>query len=256
MNESPPEVVDASADRNSSSDGAGPAPELSESPAAMHTGIRPVALGAVAVGAAPPLQAPDLIASSPVEPQPTTRGKHYRRRERSWQRQLASWAVVIVLAGGVALGLRLAVVQTFFVPSGSMEPTLQIGDRILVQKLGYTIQRGAILVFRQPPRDFGDPHHEDLVKRVIGLPGDTIWSVGNTVYINGKPLSEPYLPKGTLPGPAVVRQTIPAGDYFMMGDNRGDSADSRVWGVLPRSYVVGRVFLVIWRNGRPAFHDP
>jgi len=159
------------------------------------------------------------------------------------------------VAGALAVGLRLFVLQTFYVPSASMEPTLQVGDRMLVLKIGYTIDRGSILVFRQPPNDTSDTTHEDLVKRVIGLPGETIWSEGNTVYIDGKPLAEPWLPTGTALGPPPIRkQTIPGGDYFMMGDNRTDSFDSRDWGVLPRGLVVGEVLVVIWRHGWPVFH--
>jgi signal peptidase I len=167
---------------------------------------------------------------------------------------LLSWVLVLIVAAGVAVALRLFVVQTFFVPSSSMVPTLQVGDRMLVLKIGYTIDRASILVFRQPPLDSSDSGHEDLVKRVIGLPGNTIWSVGNTVYINGKPLSEPWLPKNTVLGPPIRRQTIPAGDYFMMGDNRSDSLDSRDWGVLQHNLIVGEVLVVIWRHGWPVFH--
>ncbi len=173
------------------------------------------------------------------------------QRRRRW---LLSWLTVIVLGAAVALGLRFFVVQTFFVPSGSMIPTLQPGDRMLVLKVGYSVERGAIVVFRRPPGDLSDPNQDDLVKRVIGLPGETIWSVGNTVYINGQPLAEPWLPKNDPLGPPITRQKIPAGDYFMMGDNRNDSYDSRDWGPLPGSYIIGRVFLVIWRNGKPDFH--
>ncbi|MGH9172657.1 MAG: signal peptidase I [Acidimicrobiales bacterium] len=185
---------------------------------------------------------------------PTQSGGRRLVVKRSPRQQLVSWLVVLVLAAGCAIGLRAFVVQTFFVPSGSMEPTLQVGDRMLVQKIGFTIQRGDILVFRRPPGDLADTNNEDLVKRVIGLPGETISSRGNTVYINGKPLSEPYLPPGTILGKPIPTQKIPSGDYFMLGDNRNDSADSRYWGYLPRSYVVGKVILVVWRHGHPVFH--
>jgi signal peptidase I len=188
-------------------------------------------------------------ASKPA--QRTGRGRHYRPRR---QFALVSWLVVILVAGALAVTLRLFVVQTFKVPSASMVPTLQVGDRMIVLKFGYTIDRGSILVFRQPPLDTSDTLHEDLVKRVIGLPGDTIWSVGDTVYIDGKPLSEPWLPKNTVLGPPIRRQTIPPGDYFMMGDNRSDSLDSRDWGVLPSRLIVGEVLVVVWRHGGPVFH--
>lgn len=158
----------------------------------------------------------------------------------------------------VAVLLRAFVVQTFFVPSGSMIPTLQPGDRILVQKIGYSINEGAIVVFRTPPQyrasDCSGTPENDLVKRVIGLPGETIMSVGNTVYINGKPLPEPYLPKGQSLGAPINEEKIPPGHYFVMGDNRPISCDSRVWGLVPRRDIIGRVFLVIWRHNHPAFH--
>ena len=137
-----------------------------------------------------------------------------------------------------------------------MYPTLQVGDRILVLKLGFSLTRGAIVVFEHPKDDLEGPPNEDLVKRIIGLPGETIWSEGNTVYIDGKALAEPWLPKGTTLGYAIPRQRIPPGEYFMMGDNRSDSYDSRRWGPIPGSTIVGRVFLVVWRHGRPAFLIP
>jgi len=177
--------------------------------------------------------------------------RHLKRRRH----HVVPWLVIIVFAVGIAAVVRIFFVQTFFVPSISMYPTLQEGDRMLVLKEGYTIQRGAVLVFRHPPLDTRcGPGDDDLVKRVIGLPGETIWSSGNTVYIDGKPLAEPWLPRNDPMGPtSITKQTIPPNDYFMMGDNRSESCDSRYWGPLPRSLVVGRVFLVIWRHGHPVF---
>ncbi|MHB1986503.1 MAG: signal peptidase I [Acidimicrobiales bacterium] len=173
------------------------------------------------------------------------------------RRGLVSWLVIVAVAVVVAVVLRQFVVQTFYVPSGSMIPTLLPGDRILVQKIGYSIQEGAVVVFKTPPgyrpSDCGGTAESDLVKRVIGLPGETIKSVGNVVYINGRKLPEPYLPKGLTLGAAIPPQKVPPGKYFVMGDNRPVSCDSRVWGLVPRSDIVGRVFLVIWRHGRPDF---
>jgi signal peptidase I len=197
----------------------------------------------------------DLPPGAPVAPgRRRSRGVHRAGGRNRW----LSWAAIVVVAVLIAILLRLFVVQTFFVPSQSMEPTLLPGDRMLVLKLGYSLQRGAIVVFRHPPRETpgmcSDSSDDDLVKRIIGLPGETISSRGNTVYINGKPLAEPWLPKGQALGPPVPTQKIPAGDYFMMGDNRTDSCDSRRWGPIPRSLIIGRVFLVVWRNGHPDFH--
>jgi len=178
-------------------------------------------------------------------------------RQRSRRRHAIEWIAVVLFAVVVAGVLRAFVVQAFYVPSGSMLPTLQIGDRIVVVKFGYTIQRGDIVVFKRPPRDTGTTD-ADLVKRVIGLPGETIWSVKDTVYINGHPITEPWLPP--LVGACaqtsfgIPRTKIPPANYFVMGDCRGDSADSRVWGTLPVTLIVGRVVVIVWRFGHPYFH--
>jgi signal peptidase I len=179
------------------------------------------------------------------------------KRKRSRKRHIIEWIAVVVFAVLVAAGLRTFVIQAFYVPSGSMLPTLQVGDRIVVIKLGYTIHRGDIVVFRRPPQD-SSTTDADLVKRVIGLPGETISSRGNTVLINGKPLSEPWLPPLTgicsEQGANIPTTTISAGHYFVMGDCRGDSADSRSWGTLAGSLVVGKVIVIVWRFGHPYMH--
>jgi signal peptidase I len=167
-------------------------------------------------------------------------------------RWVIEWALVILIAFGVAYGMRQYVVGTYFIPSASMEPTLMVGDRILVNKLSYhlhDVHRGDIVVFGRPPNESAATDIKDLVKRVIGLPGETIASGPNgSVLINGKPISQPWLTAGARadPGPAIVRQTIPQGEYFVMGDNRGDSEDSRFFGPIPRSIVVGHVILRFW----------
>jgi signal peptidase I len=188
---------------------------------------------------------------APEEPPAEVEPKGGKRRH--W---VVGWLLVIVLAALASVLLRLFVVQTFFVPTTSMVPTLQPGDRILVLKVGYSLSRGAIVVFHHPKADTEGPLNEDLVKRVIGLPGETISSEGNTVYINGKPLAESWLPKGTQLGQAITKQKIPPGYYFVMGDNRTDSYDSRDWGPIPADSIVGRVFLIVWRNHHPVFDIP
>ncbi|MGO9964736.1 MAG: signal peptidase I [Acidimicrobiales bacterium] len=178
-------------------------------------------------------------------------------RKPAWRRQTLEWVTVVVVAVLIAGGLRAFVVQSFFVPTGSMLPTLQIGDRIIVLKVGYTIHRGDIVVFRRPPADT-DTADADLVKRVIGMPGETISSKGATVLINGRPLAEPWLAK--LTGSCVEQAEniattrIPPAHYFMMGDCRGNSLDSRDWGTLAASYIVGKVEVIVWRFGHPYFH--
>jgi len=161
------------------------------------------------------------------------------------------WVAVLGVAILAAVLIRLFVFEPFFIPSGSMEPTLQIGDRVLVNKLSYdlhSVHRGDVVVFKKPANDFS-PGIKDLVKRVIGLPGETITGRDGSVFVDGQRLKEPWLPKGetTAPFPPVV---IPKGDYFMMGDNRGDSADSRVIGPVPGNLFVGRAFIRVWPISR------
>ena len=181
-------------------------------------------------------------------------------KQKSNARWLREGLIVVVVAVLFAVILRAFVVQTFFIPSGSMEPTLQIGDRILVNKLAYDlhgVDRGDIVVFSRPPAEnCGGPEVNDLVKRVIGLPGETISLADGDVYIDGKRLSEPWLPPQeqgvTSPGPEprdynlVQPFHIPTNDYFVMGDNRTDSCDSRYWGPIPKSLIVGKVDLRVW----------
>lgn len=160
---------------------------------------------------------------------------------------------MVVVAVVVAFVVRTFVFETYYIPSGSMEPTLEPGDRIVVDKLSFhlhRVERGDIVVFRRPPA--WPKQYPDLVKRVIGLPGETIGAHGGNVYIDGRVLAEPWLPRGVTTGVCgsgtgsfgPVR--IPAGDYFMMGDNRADSADSRCYGPVPGRYIVGEVVFRYW----------
>jgi signal peptidase I len=176
-------------------------------------------------------------------------------------RSIRQALVVVIVAVGLAVLLRTFVVQTFFIPSGSMEPTLQKGDRIVVDKLSYDlhgVQRGNIVVFTRPPNEHcGGSPVSDLVKRVIGLPGETISLNGHGyVEVNGKRLDETWLPASvqgvTYPGPPGTGFDlahpfkIPANHYFVMGDNRTDSCDSRYWGPISGSEIVGKVDIRVW----------
>jgi signal peptidase I len=187
--------------------------------------------------------------------------KVYGYRSSRWVVELLG---VVVVAVVIAVLLRTFVVATYSIPSGSMEPTLQIGDRIVVDKLSYhlhRVQTGNIIVFATPPtEDCAGPPVANLVKRVIGLPGQTISLSEGRVYVDGKLLAEPWLPPSvrneSYPGPSskpyALHQAfrIPSGDVYVMGDNRPESCDSRYWGPVRESTIVGQVDLRIWPLSR------
>ena len=177
-----------------------------------------------------------------------------RRRRSNGARQAIEWALLIAGALIIALIIKTFLFQAFYIPSASMDPTLKVHDRVLVNKLSYhlhPVHRGDIIVFKAPPQE-RTAQIKDLVKRVVGLPGDKIQGRDGQVYINDRLLKEPYLPKGTRTEdlPAKV---IPAGHYFMMGDNRGASSDSRVFGPITRSAIIGRAFVKMWPWNRLGF---
>lgn len=148
--------------------------------------------------------------------------------------------------------LRTFVIASYYIPSASMEPTLHgcqhcEPDLVVVDKLSYrfsSVSRSDVIVFNRPP--LAPPEDAQLIKRVIGLPGETISGHGGRVYIGSKALVEPYVNPacgGTADFPAV---RVPPGRYFVMGDNRCDSLDSRVFGPIPGSSIVGRSVAVSW----------
>jgi signal peptidase I len=170
--------------------------------------------------------------------------------------------------------VKATVAQAFFIPSASMEPQLQEGDRVLVSRTAYRLhepRRGDIVVFPSPtapPDDDGlverwakdaleavalrEPGDDELIKRVVGLPGETISARDGRVVIDGRVVEEPYLPDGVETvdfGPVA----IPEGHVFVLGDNRGNSADSRVIGTIDVDEIVGRAIARIWPPDRTAF---
>jgi signal peptidase I len=165
---------------------------------------------------------------------------------------LLEWVTIIGAALLLAFGVRAFVLQTYYIPTGSMEPTLHIGDRILVFKLAYVFgspQRGDVVVFKAPAReavDCGDSYVPDLVKRIVGLPGETISSVHNVIFIDHRPLEQPWAHYEPLDVAPITPQTIPANHYFMIGDNQPNSCDSRYWGTIPRSSIIGEAVFKIW----------
>jgi signal peptidase I len=176
----------------------------------------------------------------------------------------ARWAITLLVALSLAFGMRAFVFQAFSIPSASMESTLNIGDRILVWKAFFNwhdVRQGDIVVFTHPPLDHcAGPPATDLVKRVIALGGQTIYSAGHNIYVDGRRVPQPYLPSHDRLGPpipAATRQSpfhVPRGDLYVMGDNRQISCDSRFWGPIKGTSVVGRAVLLFWHNGDPDLH--
>jgi signal peptidase I len=147
----------------------------------------------------------------------------------------------IAISVALALLVRSAL-QLYSIPSASMAPTLEAGDQIVVTPyLRGEPDRGHVIIFRSPHSD------ELLVKRIVAVPGDLIDSRLGRVRIGGYTLAEPYLLRPAATG-AIDAQLIPADSYYVLGDNRDDSLDSRSWGVVPRNRVVGRARLVLWSS--------
>ena len=197
--------------------------------------------------------------AEPAEEKPTEAGP--RRRRHRLRRALAETGVILLVAVLLAGLVRAFAFQTFWIPSASMVPTLGVYNRVLAQKAFFSwhdVHEGNIVVFTHPPLDHcPGPPEGDLVKRVIALPGQTIYSSGNGVYVNGRLLAEPYLPKNDPLGlPIASRQhpyRVPPGEFYMLGDNRGISCDSRYWGPIKGSSMIGKVVLVWWHDDHPVF---
>jgi signal peptidase I len=194
---------------------------------------------------APPTEPPSPPPKPPTPVSPT-------RTDRA-VRSMVEWVVIIAAALVVAFLVKTFLIQAFYIPSASMEPQLNEGDRIFVNKLSYRlhdIHRGDIVVFERPSCAPPDPKIKDLVKRVIGLPGDTVEGKNGGVYVNGHRLAEDYLPDGqTTMDFAAVH--VPDGRLWMMGDNRENSTDSRFLcgngpTYIDQHTVVGRAFVKVF----------
>ncbi|HUW66240.1 MAG TPA: signal peptidase I [Spirochaetia bacterium] len=158
---------------------------------------------------------------------------------RSWGGEILESVAVALL---LATLIRIFALQPFYIPSGSMEPTLLPGDRIVVGKVALFGQphQGDVVVFHYPV-----DQRQDFVKRLIAVGGQTVELKSSHLYINGNLVAQPYLPNG-LTFADFGPLTVPAGDYFMLGDNRNNSDDSRVWGYVKQNLVIGRVLFMYW----------
>ncbi len=200
------------------------------------------------------------------------RTSHRAVRKRGWWRvRLTGWREVpllLAVAVAVALLVRAFVVQTFYIPSGSMEHTLEINDRVLVNKLVYDFRsprRGEVIVFTSPVSWRTGPDETDFIKRVIGVGGDHVvcCDANGRIMVNGVALDEPYLDNdagaGAPASPDPFDATVPAGRLWVMGDNRFFSGDSReqylrthdpVASTITVSSVIGRAFVLFWPLSR------
>jgi len=175
-------------------------------------------------------------------------GTASRRRQK-----VLEWLVILVAGLCVAVVVRTSLLQAFYIPSESMVPTFEINDRVVVDKVSYRlggVHRGSIVVFERPARSTGSI--KDLVKRVIAVGGDTVEARDGLVYVNDKALPEPYL-RVAVSTLNLVKTTIPNHFLWVMGDNRQNSADSRVFGPIPVASVVGRVLVRAWPPSRLGF---
>src|SRR5262245_15455680 len=207
----------------------------------------------------------------PAHPSPAGATEDEQRSEGPIRRLVGSTPFLIVVALFVAILVKTFVIQAFYIPSESMVPTLEVGDRVFVSKFmfdGGDVARGDVIVFENPnPGEvpdrgavsgflhwlgegigFAQPENEDFIKRVIALPGETIEIHNHTVFIDGEPLAEPYLTQQAKRSMAdFPPHTVPPDQLFVMGDNRGNSADSRFGlGTVPFDKVIGKAFVIIW----------
>jgi signal peptidase I len=277
-------IDDALAERVKEALGAPPEPEAE--PEDAEPGAEPEVAEAE-VAEAEVAEAEVAEAEPAPEPEPATLASTASpRKKKRWLRHLAELPVLVLIAFVIAIFIKTFLVQAFFIPSGSMIPTLHVGDRVLVEKLSYRFggpERGQVVVFEKsvfgkPPelpwyddaRNFvrellGLPTgiEEDYIKRVVAIGGDTIRYYGQPrrLFVNGTEMAQDYVNRGRdQASPTITAQdckrlqmqidgggcVVPAGKVFVMGDNRANSEDSRILGPIDEDKIVGHAFLIIW----------
>lgn len=212
---------------------------------------------------------PPILPPSDAPEDPGPAGSEDKPKIPFW----LEFPLLIVVALAVAILIKTFLFQAFYIPSSSMEDTLQINDRVLVSKLNYRfgeVERGHVIVFDDPRGGFQEPAESvvqsavrnvlesvglrtprsEFIKRVIGTPGDIVEAREGDVWVNGERLDEPYLRDPDYEHPDFGPLEVPAGAYFVMGDNRASSQDSRFFGPIPGEDIVGRAFVIIWPPSR------
>lgn len=173
-------------------------------------------------------------------PSTPSRSKKRQKKEKSSLREMVE---VVVVAFALAFLIKTFVVGNFWIPSESMVPTIEVNDKVIVTNFSYWFaepQRGDVIVFRFP-----QDTKKDYIKRCIGLPGETVEFRESRLYVDGQLVDEPYLPDG-LEFEDYGPVQVPAGQYFMCGDNRNYSSDSRVWGFVEKKLIIGKAQVIYW----------
>jgi signal peptidase I len=210
---------------------------------------------AAEVGSLPPevpladaVASPDVTPAVAVESDAEPTGEKGKKKKKgSRKKQGYEWLVLVAASLAVALFVRGFLIQAFYIPSESMVPTLVKNDRVLVNKLSYKlhdVHRGDVVVFTAPP-GAATAQVKDLIKRVVGLPGETIEGRNGSIFINNKPLDEPYLPPDVR-SRDFPPEKVPPARVWVLGDNRQDSRDSTFFKSIDEHSIVGRAFVKIW----------
>jgi signal peptidase I len=196
-----------------------------------------------------------------------------RSKKPSSRGSLLELVMIVAVALGLALGIQALLVKPFRIPSESMEPTLDVGQRVLVDRISLRFgdpSIGDVIVFKPPkgadtdscgvqhpqdeacPRPTKDRSDTNFIKRIVATGGDRVKIIDSRAYVNGKPQKAPFARLDPSCGICNLPRefTIPKGYYFMMGDNRGESADSRIWGPIPKKWMIGKAFMTYWPPGR------
>ncbi|MBD0280800.1 MAG: signal peptidase I [Thermoleophilaceae bacterium] len=196
-----------------------------------------------------------------------------RSKQKTTRGSLFELVTIVAVALGLALGIQAFLVKPFRIPSESMVPTLDIGQRVLVDRVSFRFGdpgRGDIVVFKPPagadsnvcgaehssqtacPAPTQQRSDTNFIKRVVALPGDRLKIIDGAVYVNGRRQKESYARLDPTCGICNLPQPIriPKDHYFMMGDNRGESADSREWGPVPKEWIIGKAFMTYWPPGK------